>query len=299
MRFFLVLTLLLLGLIPIISKSIRSIEKRSNCDCNCNSCSTSCCTTCITHSCQSDPCTNPCNKKSSSSKKNCCCETNEESMEKTKDCPDSTTPHDVGIFTPIPPIIELPEFPIIVNNTNNNLVNLTTHINVNNVITNYNNFTFPVHIHHEYIEHTTEQNGDTSHEDDHTTRHDEETTRHHHHHEETTKYHHDHEETTTPRHHDDDNGCCFVLHPIQCYTQPDGKTRCIQRRTKECRRDICTGSVIVIEDSGESVTNSPSKNDKNCIFLRNWPYLYCGNYEKRGDDDWFRSSCINLLFFRL
>lgn len=64
--------------------------------------------------------------------------------------------------------------------------------------------------------------------------------------------------------------CCQVLHPRTCFDDEFGNKRCVMRRHKECS-DTCTSPVVSIQQGG---------NTRGCHYIRNYPYVYCGNYER-------------------
>ena len=162
---------------------------------------------------------------------------------------------------------------VIVNNTNNNLVNLTTLINIDNVVHNINNISIPVYVNTTNINNinlsenrqSTQTGGNPSGsirrpppvipwpqgssvvEGSQTF-----------------------PQIFPPQFGDN---CCYVLHPRTCYNDTDGNTRCYIRRSRECS-DICSSPVISIEQ--DATINS------GCQRVNTWPYQYCGNYVRRG-----------------
>ncbi|XP_044264680.1 uncharacterized protein LOC123011353 [Tribolium madens] len=288
-----------------LSTSIRNIEKRQICSnggCNtcdgrsCNSCSNNVCCSSIScnqcvnqcaNDCNSVQCTNncvrgcqtscqnqpqSCNSQSCSSCVNRCssqCTTNQcinSCANNCGGCKDKIENSNDAI------IVEPPQpSSVIVNNTNNNLVNLTTQVDIHNVVHNFNNITIPV-----YVNTTNINNINLSHSD------------------ETRSY------TNSSNGHIEyipipqpipivqpqpqipqfiypqatQENCCTVLHPRQCYTAEGGESRCFIRRHRECSSS-CTSPVVTIEQNDDERT-------QNCQFIRNWPYAYCGNY-RRGD----------------
>ncbi|KAJ3650147.1 hypothetical protein Zmor_021854 [Zophobas morio] len=167
---------------------------------------------------------------------------------------------------------------VIVNNTNNNLVNLTTVINIDNVVHNINNISIPVYVNTTNINNINLSQSHKSTNNDVTTdierpdfpmplR------------EQSLPYYppiypfppNYPSPPSYPSRPSGDN-CCFVLHPRTCYTDNEGNNRCYIRRSRECS-DACTSPVISIEQG--STTNS------GCQRVGTWPYQYCGNYIRR------------------
>ncbi|RZC41278.1 hypothetical protein BDFB_011799 [Asbolus verrucosus] len=72
---------------------------------------------------------------------------------------------------------------------------------------------------------------------------------------------------------DTNSNCCYVMHPKQCYTDNSGDKRCVIRRHRECS-DLCSSSVVSIQE--KRVNGGTS----GCQYIRNFPYVYCGNYER-------------------
>lgn len=73
--------------------------------------------------------------------------------------------------------------------------------------------------------------------------------------------------------------CCYVIHPPQCYYTPHG-VQCFRRRHKECS-GICSSSIIQIDPS-------PKPIPPNCYYIKQYPYIYCGQYSLQ--------SKSNILF---
>ena len=68
------------------------------------------------------------------------------------------------------------------------------------------------------------------------------------------------------------NQCCDVLHPKNCFTDDYGSRRCVVRRHRECS-DLCSSSVVSLQQTEGASTG--------CHYIRNYPYVYCGNYERQ------------------
>ncbi|XP_044264436.1 uncharacterized protein LOC123011175 [Tribolium madens] len=65
--------------------------------------------------------------------------------------------------------------------------------------------------------------------------------------------------------------CCQILHPPTCFSDDYGNNQCIIRRHKECSSKMCTSPVVSIQPGG---------NSRGCHYINNYPYVYCGNYER-------------------
>ncbi|EFA05914.1 uncharacterized protein LOC656610 [Tribolium castaneum] len=65
--------------------------------------------------------------------------------------------------------------------------------------------------------------------------------------------------------------CCHVLHPPTCFSDDYGNNQCFIRRHKECS-NMCTSPVVSIQPGG---------NTRGCHYINNYPYVYCGNYERQ------------------
>ncbi|KAJ3638237.1 hypothetical protein MTP99_001635 [Tenebrio molitor] len=59
------------------------------------------------------------------------------------------------------------------------------------------------------------------------------------------------------------------MHPKTCFTEETGNKRCVVKRHRECS-DGCTSPVVSIQEGGE----------RGCQYIRNYPYAYCGNYQR-------------------
>lgn len=215
---------------------------------SCNSQSCSGCVSRCSQQCESSDCVSSCSRNCDS------CKEKEKESERTEQ--DSTI------------IVEPPQpSSVIVNNTNNNLVNLTTQIDIHNVVHNINNITIPVYVNTTNINNIHLSNTD-----------------------EMRSYTNGSGGSHTeyipipqpypqpfpiPLPQPQDN-CCTVLHPRQCYTNEEGESRCYIRRHRECSSS-CTSPVVTIEKNEEERNLSRS-----CQFVRSWPYAYCGNYRRGG-----------------
>jgi hypothetical protein len=213
-----------------------------------NNCVSGCKSSCQSQSCDVQSCSQCVNKCSNDCSSNQC--TNE--CSKSCDCTEKDT-------RPGEPVILDSGEPasVIVNNSNVNLVNLTTHINIDNVIHNINNISIPV-----YVNTTNINNINLSDIREESNTGDPRPAP-------VVPYPYPYpltQPTTT-------NNCCQVLHPRRCYTDEDGTGRCYIRRHNECS-DRCTSPVVTIEENQNAQSG--------CQYIRSWPYAYCGNYV-RGD----------------
>lgn len=256
-----------------------AVEKRSPC---CNSCKTNCnespccitnCNEC-TSSCESTNCENcpkscpnvqcpqePCCKNSNCKTTcNSCTPAPQKQVEKEEDKQIVTEE-----FT-----IEQPEnIDVKINNTNTNLVNLTTHLNINNIVNNYNNISVPIYVNNTNVNNIDFSNVESNNESSPII---------------VNNFQNNSSQKqvdflpysyvyTLPTQPPVQQNCCYIMHPKQCFAYENGRVKCYQKRHRECS-SRCNSNVVVIDQNQDVKPN--------CQYINNWPYVYCGQYERQG-----------------
>ncbi|RZC33745.1 serine/threonine-protein kinase tsuA, partial [Asbolus verrucosus] len=224
---------------------------------SCNQCVNQCSNNCNTVTCKNNcvsGCSNNCQSQSCSVQSCSQCVNQCSNQCSTNQCVDNCSSKCDCKEKPIdplePPIIMEPSQPtsVNVNNTNNNVVNLTTHINISNLVHNFNNISVPVFVNTTNINYINITDINESKQPY------------------PYPYPYQPQIPSTPIH----DNCCYIMHPKTCYTEENGNRRCYIRRHRECSSS-CTSPVVTIQEDPE-VTSS------GCHYINSYPYAYCGNY---------------------